>query len=109
MKVTYTEIADHSPGPWRFEHGKKDKDALLIFNHTGKWALANCSWPAGVERDECVANARLVAAGPELLEACKAIVECSQYWANAFSGERRALDMARKAIVKATLPEVPGQ
>jgi hypothetical protein len=97
-------ITTHSPGPWAVARSKRDNAALLVFNRTGKWALASCSWPAGVRMEECEANAYLMSAAPELLEACKQIVACSKYWGNAFSGERMALKLAQAAIFKATNP-----
>lgn len=58
-----TEAVKHTPGPW-----KNRKGSGVI--SSGKWhklATAHTTGTTG-ERD---ANARLIAAAPELLEACK--------------------------------------
>lgn len=55
---------------------------------------------ATMEPDERADLLAVLAQRDELLEACKAIVACSKYWANAFSGERKALQLAQSAITK---------
>jgi len=57
----------HTPGPWTvepcqdtFEVGILDKDGDLV---------------AVTYNQKCVANARLMAAAPDLLDACKAILD----------------------------------
>lgn len=56
----------HTPGPWKC---RKDINGLTVFDSQGM-ALANCVFQIG---DEEKANARLIAAAPELLEALKAL------------------------------------
>lgn len=75
----------HTPGPWSASIGKfgatvniaDDYNHPLTFNiHWGewfpgnKWKLSEPAWE--VLRDEGQANARLSAAGPDMLEALKA-------------------------------------
>lgn len=38
-----------------------------IVNSTGKWALAICSWPAGVNREQVESNQQAIALVPELI------------------------------------------
>lgn len=60
---------EHTPGPWRYELRQGMYPAVEI---GGKWQRIYVPPPLhGVK--ECEANARLLAAAPELLAACKAI------------------------------------
>ena len=71
----------HTPGPWKFEHSE-DIDlpnhvAISANTHT---MLAQVVWK--MENDEyspqCEANARLIAAAPDLLEALEAIIDSGE-------------------------------
>lgn len=98
--------ATHTPGPWRVEQ-----------ETTGIWGacdpsdnstrgmgypIAECRttpsgrWASGPDYDEAEANARLIAAAPDLLAALEHIL------AGALSLPRFAEDEARAAIAKAT-------
>jgi hypothetical protein len=82
-------MSKHTPGPWVQRKGElKGSDG----NNVCVWGLglAHCSRDAVAE-----ANARLIAAAPDLLEALKEIVQRNeiQHWFN--------LDQARAAIAKA--------
>lgn len=76
----------------------------LIHENSGlSVAVARC---AGRDA-EAVANARLYAAAPDLLEALQVIVaDCSQIWTAA---EFPALKQARAAITRATAPMQEGE
>ena len=66
-------MAEHTPGPWsalRCEHGW----------HIGPQPAGVCSISdnsGGERRDQQEANARLIAAAPEMLEALRAIIYAS--------------------------------
>jgi hypothetical protein len=88
----------HTPGPWR------------VFNKNGVISVMSGRSPknevvhwAGFDSShfpkDRLANARLIAAAPEMLEALKDIVKRNeiQHWFN--------LDLARAAIAKAEPPE----
>ena len=85
--------AKHTPGPWRYqrENGSPTTGQHMI-------AGANPGYLAEVRDcgsgDVC-ANARLIAAAPELLEALLAVVRVADRATVEF-------DMARAAIAKAT-------
>ena len=100
----------HTPGPWFHAH-RKGNDAMFrteVFSeqHGG---IATCDWTPkhcgnGVTATYREANARLIAAAPDLLEALKAVVND---WVAPDDlpfedGEMPALDAARAAIAKAT-------
>jgi len=90
----------HTPGPWEiessFDPGYKSISAQ---KHT---ALAQVVWCMEDEgrSPECEANARLIAAAPELLDALFYLLETS----SGVSHEQwlEAMEQARAAILKAT-------
>jgi hypothetical protein len=58
----------HTPGPWRIEQG------VYIMPPENSTQFSICKM-GGIQREESrKANARLIAAAPELLEACKALL-----------------------------------
>lgn len=70
-------MSGHTPGPWRWKDaGECDSYRGLLINK--RIVAANSVSPGivfGGLGAESEANARLIAAAPELLEACKAFVE----------------------------------
>ncbi len=62
-------MSKHTPGPWNvnFETGEVLSEAAVIGTIYGAWT-EHLNDPIS---EECKANARLIAAAPELLEACK--------------------------------------
>lgn len=61
-------MSGHTPGPWRL-----NSDALVVGNGALQMSIAiaydSSTAADGVSREEMKANARLIAAAPELLEA----------------------------------------
>ena len=97
----------HTPGPWslspsfdrierRVQHG--DNPPLV-------WGIAsgiNSAHPDYMPRAEQIANARLIAAAPELLEALEAVLpDLEHYVATHGPGPDKRLAIARAAIAKA--------
>jgi hypothetical protein len=80
MRHERIEQLTHTPGPWKFE--KQDDGRSDGFIRAGEQYSGAVHPPAvarickrGLGRlDESVANARLIAAAPELLAACKAML-----------------------------------
>src|SRR5690349_17056477 len=70
-------MSRHTPGPWHYSDGQD------VYTHQVRDAdnrlLGSCSQGT---RPELEANARLMAAAPELLEAAKLLEEADQKWAN---------------------------
>lgn len=96
----------HTPGPWRLDnniaYGWKTNPFSITVRKRGVHSTTVANIPAKqtISRDEAEANARLIAAAPELLEALKDMLDghedaCTGY------GEGAA-DKARVAIAKAT-------
>jgi hypothetical protein len=72
-------VSKHTPGPWRLVNTSSG-NPILIYAENGKYlALShhggNVGWKPITDLDEAKANARLMAAAPELLEALKAFLE----------------------------------
>jgi hypothetical protein len=88
----------HTPGPWQTDQAEHDAPYQDIRIHAGKGSIC-CVWiddaPLHDYNAEQRANARLIAAAPELLEALKAMLENGQDYT-------ATRDKARAAIAKAT-------
>ena len=85
----------HTPGPWRALESKSSQHQVW----KGDDHIAS-AWGTDVPGDEQLANARLIAAAPELLDALKRIVSVASV---ELTGRRDdVLEQARAAIAKAT-------
>ncbi len=85
----------HTPGPWTYE-------GCEIVTKIGAWPVAATN-EAGIKQPERLANARLIAAAPELAEALRGLFEncaivhnrwgdgCNQKEADAVIARARAL------------------
>ena len=99
-----TTKATFTPGPW-FVHNGEDCLERDITNHADSSALAYfvaTAWGGGDPEALLEANARLIAAAPDLLEALlnvRAAFTPEAYSLNIW--QRTALEMARAAIAKA--------
>ena len=91
----------HTPAPWTAGETKFSQTALVKGIQD-----ANGNYFAGVNSDEyAVANARLIAAAPELLEACKNIFdnlhirsESNKHWS---SSDQVCFEQLQSCIAKA--------
>lgn len=98
--------AKHTPGPWQLAEKYNCCDVRAV---DGPY-VASSNASAAIRWDVKEANARLIAAAPELLEALNALLDADLYadgegvcfikHADTDSGER-AVKMARAAIAKA--------
>lgn len=71
-------MSRHTPGPWMWD----ESWGAIMANHSGGSRLVCPMWTGSDRRglgrqveDEDMANARLIEAAPELLAACKMVVE----------------------------------
>lgn len=95
----------HTPGPWHIAYGGRDGDdyAVIGSKHADQ-AICNLE-PRGYNP----ANARLIAAAPELLEACQNLLRhyapnaltCNDWYLSGNSQTDAILRQARDAIAKA--------
>jgi hypothetical protein len=94
----------HTPGPWAVYRAVQNEGEFII--HQGATDIAVTRWALG----DCNANARLIAAAPDLLEILGDILpwlekaEAEGVFENcsAPKGGQRAINRARAAIAKAT-------
>lgn len=86
----------HTPGPWRHE-----KDFSV--RATNNYEIAHVSHMNYERGGTCEANARLIAAAPDMLEALKWAAEILESYKNQKCGIHiDAIEKARAAIAKAT-------
>jgi len=66
-------MTQHTPGPWQVSPApssiKGAKTSLSIIRNIGGYVAT--AYPGGMQREEAEANARLIAAAPDLLEALR--------------------------------------
>lgn len=101
--------AKHTPGPWHLEEMGYNSSSYYIRGSSesgdrltiGKGAVAHI--PRSTV-NPMEANARLIAAAPELLEALKAMIDAERVYESGVrsSEELAALEKAHAAITKAT-------
>ena len=97
----------HTPGPWRFLQEECDRPYIRVRGtQLGlRYKIANVLTPnydgvASREAEETRANARLIAAAPELLTSLQALAD--EAFKNMHGGRGDLIDDARAAIAKAT-------
>jgi hypothetical protein len=94
----------HTSGPWTIECGKNYSNEIVGKSKTGKdWVLARTT-AAKVGRDQEEANAYLIAAAPDLLEALKEIKNLiEQIYGDGITESNATPELlkARAAIAKA--------
>jgi len=92
----------HTPGPWRAdESGHRREWSHWLFKGKGRHELIGAVSEINGNSEEANANARLIAAAPELYAACEFMVGENDE-NDGFGISFKALDMARAAIAKAT-------
>ena len=98
--MTHDKKAQHTPGPWTLD-GAANTGDLDIVAPTGRIAMLDCEFSEETE-DVLTANARLIAAAPQLLAA---LIELSDYVFDEYTASdslcERAAE-ARAVIAKAT-------
>ncbi len=94
----------HTPGPWATE-AQGDANHYFTRQPNGHW-LASIQFNGELSIAEQEANARLIDAAPDLLEALKVLLPVA---ANAYGALSKDLDQARAAIAKASVPSLAHQ
>ena len=94
-------MAKHTPGPWETDKMEGDFFPRVILPPREDWCKSSITINEGRgDMEECQANARLIAAAPDLLEALRELAGCL----NVLNPNRRlvkALREARASIAKA--------
>lgn len=97
----------YTPGPWQFTTNMIGINNMRVFgveeiNDDFTQGIANCGYGEGSE-----ANARLIAAAPELLAALQSLVELlADDESHMLPEEHLMIGNAREAIAKATREEL---
>lgn len=97
--VALAQSGQHTPGPWAIESGGLNR--YVVEESTGN-VLASLNYPSHRDIDNERANARLIAAAPELLQAlelAKATIE--RLHRHAPNSAKGTLDVVSSAIAKA--------
>jgi hypothetical protein len=97
---------NHTPAPWAVD-GTTAAENLDVIGENGRVAMLDCD---DIDADTLEANARLIAAAPELLEALILLlnVESAALWGARLTAANNGLDVAyhfdkaRAAIAKAS-------
>ena len=94
-------MAEHTPGPWRTTLAYDDP--VIVDHNNTIIAIAVLDSNDPKELETIVANARLIAAAPELLAALREIAdECNRRLRKGEdSGDRLTLQLCKAAIAKA--------
>ena len=97
--------AKHTPGPWTICPTINERigiigDGVQIATVHPTDDITASYFPGLRSSEEIAANARLIAAAPELLEACRALLGCVDL--QGFSRSQPDVVSARAAIAKAT-------
>jgi hypothetical protein len=106
-------MAQHTPGPWSFENGisciSHKRGEIVARNRAGSQTVAQVAMfsDPSYDGDEDTANARLIAAAPELLDALEELVSDLEFDMSAGCNPRlvksgKRIEYARAAISKAT-------
>jgi hypothetical protein len=95
----------HTPGPWYFHVNKAD--TLYVVRGPKDIVVCEMSWHSSIPchytlRDESEANARLIAAAPDLLAALRLAQEQMERFDGESAGWHEANDAISAAIAKAT-------
>ena len=91
------ENSKHTPGPWKTIHTQTRTLEWNIGTDLGAPIPAMIVEGLNNRDGNAEANARLIAAAPELLKACKAIWDSGAYGSNQF----KAIGLIQQAIAKA--------
>jgi hypothetical protein len=95
-------MAEHSPAPWTAEPEYEGQQATFV--HHNLQCIAECDH--GLPASEQEANARLIAAAPEMLAVLQAIIhpdnEAIVYFVPSDAWAQKLLSDAKVAVAKAT-------
>jgi len=104
-------MTQHTPGPWYFDANTFDELDVIVQNKYKTIIIADCCGLLNLSPplQEAIANARLIAAAPELLEALRKVVNMHCVKLPVPGGEviysyrdyTGVMDKARAAIAKA--------
>jgi hypothetical protein len=94
--VEQSQVTEHTPGPWRVVD---ETDILALEGTPSSIVVASTKFFEGPATSWECANARLIAAAPELLEALVMLMHCGPHprmgeWKRAIQNASAAIDKA---------------
>lgn len=92
-------MSKHTKGPWSFKYDDETRSGVNVYGNNGQTQIID--FVMGENLDEAEANARLIAASPDLLKALEAIADISPC---TYEDAVEAVNIAKAAIQKATQP-----
>ena len=96
-------MSNHTPGPWTIEKSTRTDHHIIAGRRWIATASNHDFHPTQKENERTIANARLIAAAPDLLAALVALVgEADLGEVDLDDDDRAKLEQARAAIAKAT-------
>ena len=103
-------MSKHTPGPWKIQEWPEKGITMIVrYNAPDSWPKYGVVCEIDTPLDDCEANARLIAAAPDMLEALKMILHCNPLERKVygkFNGYQitlteRDMDLIRNATKKA--------
>lgn len=103
-------MSTHTPGPWKFYSGGAGKPSVWMADDAGSICTLSTRRPnkqlgrPGRTQEQAIADARLIAAAPDLLDALRLLLKEMELSGNAGSkdyGWPLVITTARAAIAKA--------
>jgi hypothetical protein len=97
----------HTPGPWRAILGKNGDYDHAITSDASGYGDSRVGWVREYPHEVGIANARLIAAAPDLLAACEHLLFANKLFSepdhkhNPDTEWEKAMDMAESAIASA--------
>ncbi len=93
-------VIAHTPGPWKVE--ETSSGPIYIEARDGRALATLAAWSSD-DMPGAAANARLMAAAPDLLEALRFLVlDVEHYGAQGVAPTKAAMNAAKDAVAKAT-------
>lgn len=94
--------AKHTPGPWRVKRSESKPAFNVVGTKVGcKYKIARCPYISDDDKQEAEANAKLIAAAPELLEALQCLFNACEVL-QVLPKNAPEIKLAKSAIKKAT-------
>ena len=98
-------MTQHTPGPWVTDNGHAERDGIQVWDTVHGWIIADV---VNDQHDNAEANAALIAAAPDMLEALRAAHKHAHKAltaeSNSYTDEENMLDVLAAAIAAAEGP-----
>jgi hypothetical protein len=101
-----TQNTKHTPAPWEIGRADRGEDAAMVYCNSPDDAyngvrVADCNTNLFLSKEQSFINARLIAAAPELLEACEIAADYMHLHSSENTKTKADYSIIRSAIAKA--------